>query len=227
MINLLVTLDSNYINPLCSMLCSITISNPNESFNLYVAHSGLTDSDFEKISYAVRSADFEIYPIKLENSLFENAPTEKRISKETYYRIFAPLYLPKSVNRILYLDPDTIVIKNLSEFYNSEFYGNLIIGARHFSGAIDRWNKFRLFMKESPNYINAGILLMDIRRMRKTFEPEKVYSIIRRKIPVLFLADQDVINILYDGKIGYDSEFKINLDERTLRRIPKKDKLLL
>lgn len=221
MINLLVTLNSGYLNPLRAMLCSITKSNSEESFNLYVAHSSLTDDDFTKIYEAVSGYDFEIFPIKLDNNIFSDAPTEKRITKETYYRIFAPLYLPKNVDRILYIDPDTVVINSLSEFYNSDFNANAIIGAKHFDGTIDFLNKKRLHMKKTEHYINAGIMLMNIKEMRKDFNKDRIFNIINRNKPTLLLADQDLINILYDGKIGYKSEFEINLDERTYKKLPK------
>lgn len=225
MINLLVTLDSNYVNPLCSLIHSITLSNRTEKFRLFAAHSSLTQADFEKMEAAAYGGDFEICPILLSDSLFEGAPTKKRITKETYYRIFAPLYLPKDVDRVLYIDPDTVVINSLSEFYNAGFGDNLIIGAKHFDGFMDSINRKRLFMKKSLRYINAGVMLMNIEEMRKTFNEGDVYSIIEKKCPYLFLADQDVINILYDGKIGLYSEFVINLDERTFKHLPPKTDL--
>lgn len=221
MINLLLTLDKNYINPLCAMLSSLTKSNGGESFAVYVAHSSLDESDFDKIKSAVAGFDFTVKPIRLDDDLFADAPTKKRISKETYYRVFAPLYLPQSVHRILYIDPDTVVINPLKNFYNTPFNGNALIGAKHFDGLMDLWNRKRLFMKKSPRYINAGIMLMNLDEMRKGFDKEKVFGIIRQKTPVLFLADQDLINILYDGKIGYESEYLINLDERCCKRLPQ------
>ena len=36
--NILVTLDSNYVGPLTVLLKSLMITNPNNSFDLYVAH---------------------------------------------------------------------------------------------------------------------------------------------------------------------------------------------
>lgn len=221
MINLLVTLDSGYVNPLCSLIHSLTLSNRTEKFRLFAAHSSLTDEDFEKMEEAACGGDFEICPILLSDALFKGAPTKKRITKETYYRIFAPVYLPEDVDRILYIDPDTVVINSLSEFYNADFGDNLIIGAKHFDGFMDSLNRKRLFMKKSPRYINAGVMLMNIEGMRRSFNEGDVYSIIEKKCPYLFLADQDVINILYDGKIGLYSEFIINLDERTFNRLPR------
>lgn len=220
--NILVTLNSAYINPLCVMLRSLSASNSGEHINLYVAHSSLDNSDFEKIRYALIDADAQIIPLRLDDTLFEDAPVLKRVSKETYYRLFAPLYLPVTVDRVLYIDPDTVVINKLREFYNTPFDDNLIIGAKHFDGLIDGWNRNRLGIRNSGKYINAGVMLMNISGMRREFSAKRIFSLIRRYHHLLFLADQDAINILYDGRIGIYTEFKINLDERTFSHMLKK-----
>lgn len=220
--NILVTLNSAYVDPLCTMLRSLAASNKNERITLYVAHSSLTERDFEKIQFSLGIAHARICPILLDDELFENAPILKRVSKETYYRIFAPLYLPRSVDRVLYIDPDTVVINPLKKFYQTDFGGSYIIGAKHFDGPVDVWNRGRLGIKHSDRYINAGIMLMNIAEMRKSFDKNKVFSIIKKYNKILFLADQDAINILYDGKIKTYTEFVINLDERTFSHMLKR-----
>lgn len=219
MMNILVTLDSGYVYPLCCMLRSLAKTNTSECINLYVAHSTLTNDDFIKIKSAVGDADIEVYPIRLDDGLFKNAPTKSRITKETYYRIFAPLYLPRSVDKILYIDPDTIILNSLHFFYSTDFGNNLIIGAKHFDGFVNRWNRFRLSMHKSSHYINAGVMLMNIDKMRELVTEEKIFKCVKRNYFRLFLADQDVINILFDGRIKLYSEYVINLDERCFERL--------
>ncbi len=223
--NILVTLNSNYVVPLCTMLRSLVKSNSGEHINLYVAHSSLTQMDFERIRLAMQNGNTKLYDIRIGDDLFENAPYKKRISKETYYRMFAPLYLPRSVDRILYIDPDTVVINSLKKFYNTDFGDAYIIGAKHFDGLMDVWNRGRLGIRHSKSYINAGVMLMNIKKMRLAFDKDKVFNIINKYNKILFLADQDAINILYDGRIKTYTEFKINLDERTFSHMLKKIEL--
>lgn len=47
--NILVTLDSNYVFPLTVLLKSLMITNSEGEFDIYVAHSSLTEEDFGKI----------------------------------------------------------------------------------------------------------------------------------------------------------------------------------
>ncbi len=220
--NILVTLNSGYINPLCTMLKSLTYTNSQNEIDLYIVHSSLTVNDFQKINFVIAGSNISLHIIKVDKELFDNAPTCKRISKETYYRIFAPILLPKDIDRILYIDPDTIILNNLSEFYNLKFNLNAIIGAKHFDGAIDLWNRKRLSIKNSKSYINAGVMLFNLKEMRKYFDVKSVFDLIEEKKNILFLADQDVINIMYDGKIDTFDENIINLDERCFARILRK-----
>lgn len=220
--NILVTLNSGYVKPLCTMLKSIAYSNTQSNIDLYIVHSSLTLKDFQKINSVTVNTDITLHPIKVDDSLFEGAPTCKRISKETYYRIFASELLPKTLDRILYIDPDTVILNSLDDFYNTDFNGNVIIGAKHFDGAIDVWNRKRLFMRKSKRYINAGIMLFNLELMREIFSKEKVFNIIKKEKHILFLADQDVINIMYDGLIGLFDENIINLDERCFARLADK-----
>ncbi|MBB6215868.1 lipopolysaccharide biosynthesis glycosyltransferase [Anaerosolibacter carboniphilus] len=48
--NILVTLNSNYIKPLRVMLNSLLVNNPEESFDIYIMHSSLTDKDLNYIN---------------------------------------------------------------------------------------------------------------------------------------------------------------------------------
>ncbi len=220
--NILVALNSGYVKPLCTMLKSLVDSNYGTVIDLYVAYSSLTEIDFKLIKAALSGSFSSVHRIKLEDELFEKAPKKKRISKETYYRIFAPIYLPRSVERILYIDPDTIILNSLNHFYSADFGDSLIIGAKHFDGAIDSWNRGRLGIKHSEKYINAGIMLLNIKEMRKCFDDKKIFNLIKYRSSILFLADQDLINIIYDGKIKTMSEYKINLDERSFKRLLKR-----
>ena len=61
--NILVTLDSNYVFPLTVLLKSIMITNSEGEFDIYVAHSSLTEEDFEKIKSAADLSRTRIHPI--------------------------------------------------------------------------------------------------------------------------------------------------------------------
>lgn len=215
--NILVTLNSNYVKPLMVMLHSVMCSNPDGEFSIYVAHSSLTDEDFSMIESSVDSERCKIVSVPVQDELLANAPTLKRISKETYYRLLAAQYLPEDVDRILYLDPDIVVIKPLDKFYNMDMGDNLFAGAGHVSSFLNHINTKRLWMDKGSTYVNAGVLLMNIEQLRKKQSIDYMFKFIKDNESKLYLADQDVLNSLYFKHTIIIDPLLYNLDERTFK----------
>lgn len=220
--NILVTLDSNYVTPLCTMLSSLIRSNPRTAFDIYVAYAHLTEADFQRIGKAVDGSGSRIIGIRVPDSLFEKAPVLKRITKATYYRLFASMYLPETLERILYIDPDTLILHDISALYHLPFGDNFFAGCTHMNSFTNFVQTARLGMSPKNAYINAGILLINLRALRAFFSPNDVFDFVERHASTLFLADQDVLNALYGDRIlPLDAEV-YNCDERVYRRILKK-----
>lgn len=49
-IDLLVTVDKNYIKPFQVMLKSLAVSNPRESFHIWLLHSAISDEDLQALA---------------------------------------------------------------------------------------------------------------------------------------------------------------------------------
>lgn len=217
--NLLVTLDSNYVTPLLVMLKSLINVQPKTSFDIYVAHSALTETDFKRIRNAVAGSDSRVIPIPVSDKLFEGAPKKDRISKETYYRLFASEYLPAEVDRILYIDPDTLIRKDISEFYNVDFGDNLYAGAGHCNKFDNFINMARLGLSSRYTYINAGVLMINVKALREVLSTEHIFKCIDKYAHLLILADQDVLNIMYHKRMTVVDTMVYNLDERSRKRL--------
>ncbi|MCL2089270.1 MAG: VTT domain-containing protein [Oscillospiraceae bacterium] len=212
--NILVTLDKNYIPQLKVMLTSLLCGNPDEDFAVYTAHSSLTEDDFDDIRAAV-SSRCRVIPIAISDTLFSSDPVLSRIPKETYYRLLAIDFLPEDVERILYLDADTVVINPIKPHYDIDFGDNLIAASGHVSGFVDAFNRRRLKMPKGTRYINAGVMMMNIKGLRDyPVTTEDIFSYIKANAKKLMLADQDVINALYGDKIILIDPRLFNLDEK-------------
>lgn len=217
--NILVTLNSDYITPLCVMLRSMVQSNPRTAFAIFVANTDLTDADFAAVGKAVEGSESRVFSVRVPEALFRDAPILKRTAKETYYRLFAAAYLPNTLDRILYIDPDTLVIGSLAPLYNVEFGDCFFAGCGHMSPFLNSFNAARLGMPPHSTYINAGVLMLNLRALRAFFSAAEVFSYIRQHPHSLFLADQDVINALYGERILPLDANLYNLDERCFRRL--------
>lgn len=216
--NLFVSLDSNYIHPLCVMFRSLAATNGGNSFDIYVAYSSLTEDDFAMMKEALGTLDARIHRVPVDEEIFSGAPVLNRLSKATYYRLLIGEILPQSVDRLLYLDPDIVINRDLSEFYNTNLGDNVIAGCGHLYGFNEFVNLARLGIKRTKQtrYINAGVLLIDLKKWREAVTVKQILAFIQKNIRILFLADQDVINVLFAGRMLSSDERIYNLDEKTL-----------
>lgn len=215
--NLLVTLNRNYLTPLSVMLKSLMKSNPCGSFDLYVAHSSLKSEDFEKIYQSVDIGRVCVHSVKISPDLLSDAPVLKRISKETYYRLLLMDYLPETVDRILYIDPDTVIINDLSRLYNIDFHGKSLAAAGHTRGLCETLNRIRFNSPKSVRYFNAGVIMFNLEKIRQSVTSDDIFAYIEENKKRLFLADQDALNGIFGKDAVFIDERIYNLDEKTLK----------
>lgn len=214
--NILVTLNSGYIKPLTVMLNSLLGSNPNRDFRVFVAHSSLTAQDFRYLEEHVPMEHCELANIQVPNTMFADAPVLERLPKETYYRLFAAQLLPQDVTRVLYLDPDLVVVHSIDRLYRLDFSGNLFAAASHQFGPMQWLNRTRLHMPEGSKYVNAGVMLMNLSLLREVQDVPAVFDYIRENREKLYLLDQDILNGLYGGSTLAVDALAYNLDDRYL-----------
>ena len=101
--DILLTLNRNYLRIALIMLFSLWKNNSDEKIRVFVISRDLEMSDFNPL----RESGMEFSLIRPSMNL-ESAITTKRYPEEMYYRLFAFSILPESVDKVLYLDPDII-----------------------------------------------------------------------------------------------------------------------
>ena len=217
-INILVTINKNYINPLIVMLHSF-IKNNNYKTNVYIMNKDLMEKDIDYIYMKVNSNLITIFDIKIDDGKLINAPVSKRFPITMYYRLFAYLYLPKNVNKVLYLDPDIIVDKNIIELYNLNMNGYCYAGATHVKGLVKLFNNMRLGLTKNDPYINSGVLMLNLNEIRKGKIREKdIYKYISSNKYKLCLPDQDILSKLYIRRIKLIDAKIYNVSEKMVNR---------
>lgn len=215
--NILVTLNAGYLSVLVVMLRSLAISNKHSKFDVYVMNTSLAEKDIEYLKDNTLD-NINIIDLKISDKFLDNAPVTKRYPKEMYYRILASYYLPKSVDKILYLDPDLVVINKLDKLYNMDLDNYYFAAASHIWGILQTFNRIRLRMDSNDVYINSGVMLMNIKLLRKEQDRDEVYRFINRYKNKLMLPDQDVISGLYANKILPLDPYVYNMTEKLLNQ---------
>lgn len=216
-VNILVTLDENYIPYLNVMLASLLYSNRDCCFDVYLLHSSIKEENVTETRKLLEN-NGKLIMINAQNIGLEGAPTTSRYPQEIYYRIFAARYLPNTLDRILYLDPDIIVNGSLKKLYMLPMDEYYFAAASHTGGFLRKVNSIRLDMDEDSQYINSGVMLMNLELLRKEQNYDDVFRFIEKRKKFLVLPDQDIISSLYGSKIYALDTFRYNMTEKLYKQ---------
>lgn len=120
-----------------------------------------------------------------------------KYTKLSYLRCYFSKILKE--DKILYLDVDTLVVDNIDELWNLDLEDNVIAGV-HESG---EWNKHLMTYGLDDTYINSGVLLIDLKKIREEkLDDSMIYLLNHNKYA---FPDQDVINLICRNRIKHIS----------------------
>ena len=134
---------------------------------------------------------FNITFLKMDNR-YSNAYSNRYITKNAFYRLSLGELLP-NLDKIIYLDSDTIILKDLSNLYNLNFLGKVFIAA------INQYKSFSNFS------VNTGVLLLNLKEMREKKIEEKVLTLLKYGFRDNIFHDQAIINNFFKEDIGFIS----------------------
>lgn len=128
---------------------------------------------------------------------------DNRFTRFTLYRLAIPDFIPD--DRVLYLDADTLVVGDLSELYNIDLGDNYAAGCEDTGIGIP--HKLKIGSSEAAPYINAGVILFDLKKIKQDGAHRDWISLSNRKhFPA---HDQDIIHLTLSPKIKL-VDFKYN-----------------
>ncbi len=115
-----------------------------------------------------------------------------------YNRLFLTEIVPEDVDKVLYLDSDTIIEGSLDELWNIDLNN-------YYLAAVDDClsSKYRKIVgiAEDGTYCNSGVLLINIKKWREENIIEEFKKILYANKGCFVFNEQSVINSLFSGKI--------------------------
>lgn len=213
-INILITVDENYLEPAKVMLTSLHVNNPGQKFDVWLVHEKIADDKLQEFAELLAEFKMILKPVKVPMELFDNAPTVERYPKEMYFRLASGEILPESVKKVIYLDPDTLIINPLNPLWELDLEGKMIAAATHsgLTNIAEGINNIRL--GTDHGYYNSGIMLMDVDQMRSVVKLTDIMDAVEEFGETLLLPDQDILNFIYGKNIKEIPEEIWNYDTR-------------
>lgn len=180
--------------------------------------------DVPYLDYLIKKYNVEFKLIKV-NKLIEKKLKRNCPNKNSYFTdfTFGKLLLSDIVeeSKVLYLDTDAIAVKDISDIWNYDISDYYIAGVKDW-GVEERGNIEELGI--NGKYINAGVVLFNLDKMRKDKIEKKCFELIN-KIELIF-PDQDALNYVCTNKELYLSsmynvcdDVTIDIENRNLAKI--------
>lgn len=200
-INICLSTDDNYSKYAGVVICSILLnSKDSEILNFYILDGDISEDNKNKIELLKNIRDFNLKFVKIDENLFETykqTKTHSYISLSSFYILKLASLLP-DIEKVLYLDCDVIVNDNIEQLYNTN------ITDYYAAGVIDIAMKSSGWVPPLENgnlYFNSGVLLFNLKKIRQDNIEQKFEEYTAKNIDNIRVGDQQIINIICQGKI--------------------------
>ena len=199
-INIAMSLNNNYTYPIMVSITSILLnSNKNTSIHFHLLKGYDVDIENQNkilsLKHINNNTNFKFYDVG--NNFNGWKVSRKKITVAAFYRSIIG-ELIKNVDKMIYLDGDTLIYGDLYEMYQLNMDNLYFRGIREIVS-----KKYRPKLNSS-RYICDGVMLMNLKLIRE----EHFYDTFRNyylkfKKKRIYLHDQHIINTLFRDKIGF------------------------
>lgn len=210
-INVIIGCNENYVFPAQVMLDSLYFHNKKKKIAIWLLYSNISKTGLEKLKNQVEKFEWRFSAVKIPeyiDRLLDGFPVLEHFSKDMYYRLFLP-WLLIDCDKVLYIDVDTMVRADIEKFYNNMPNDNsLLVAVPEMDLRVRSEGKIRLDLDDCE-YFNSGVQLLFLDKIRAVYKlddfTKKIVSIVNAY--TIQCPDQDVMNIVYKGRITAASKF--------------------
>ena len=198
--NVMYACDNNFIWLMGISMISLLENNKKlETLNIYLLGDNISDDNKRILNEIAKKYEREFEVIDVPKIDLPTSLISKRWPLCSLARLYSATLLPKSIDRILYLDSDTIVRGDISELESIDFGGNIVLGVKD---CISGLYKKNIGLDKHSPYINSGVIIFDINELRKIDINHEITNYIDKHKKLINYPDQDIINGIFKERIG-------------------------
>ena len=187
--------NEGFASVLKASLHSLLANHRDSELTVHIIGQELSEKTISAIERLVRQFGQSVKFIAMPDfdELFGKRIDPKKYTLSAFSRLFVDSLLDPAIERIIYLDCDTIVDSDLSVLWRFDMQGATI-------GAVNdcrNWRYLRhLGLSANATYINSGVLLIDLMKFRNGDWQEKFRAGMLRYDGLLSFPDNDLICML-------------------------------
>lgn len=210
--------DDNYAQHTGVSILSVLDNNRHfKNIDIYVIDNDISNENKNRLNDIVNKynrninyIEFEKYKQKLKLDM------KWDISISAYARLFISSILPNNIDKVLYFDCDTIIVNKLDELWNIDIKDYYVAGV---GDTVSIEVKESVGMDREFNYINSGMLLINLKKWREDYIENQFIEFIDKHRGCVNHHDQGVINgVLYKKCKLLHPKFNIMTTYYTMKR---------
>ena len=199
--NILYTINDKFVPQAAACMTSVCENNKGEKeIVFYIIGQDISEENQKLLQDMVKKYERKLELIELGN-LEDYIPFEFDTSgwnSIVLARLLMGRLLPESVDRVIYMDGDTICLGSMYKMWRKNLRGKTL--AMCCEPTVNRARKNDLGL-ENYYYHNAGVLLVDLNRWRELETEKIILTFYKEKSGKLFANDQDAINVVLKDEI--------------------------
>ena len=199
--NILYTLNDKFVPQVAAGICSVCENNKEiDNITFYLISKEISEENKQKLIDFGKSYNRDVIIKELGDikQYFDFEFDTTGWNSIVLARLILDKFLPDTVDKVLYLDGDTIVRESLKELYDANIEDYVL--AASIEPTVDYERKKDLGLEKYP-YYNAGVLLINLKKWREEKVGKAILDFYKENDGKLFANDQDAINGTLAGKI--------------------------
>lgn len=176
----------------------MSFNDHNSDANIYIMDCGIEEHNKQKILELCSGKNTVLFVDA--KKILDKLPYKLNLDRgsiASYARLFIGSMLPEDVDKVIYLDSDTLIRGELGELFCTDLNPFIVGGIRD---AFSVMNKRVFGVKKGDLFINAGVMLVDLKGWRRQKVEDRVCELFSRNKRI-FQGDQGVINNVFKGSV--------------------------
>jgi lipopolysaccharide biosynthesis glycosyltransferase len=194
--NVITVSDDNYAQHLGVMLYSLFehASVPGD-IGVTVLDGGISEENRKNLEAVAEAWESNVVFMNTDASLYSKLATKRHISHAAYFKLSIPDLFAEQAERILFLDCDMIIKRDISELWSIDLNG-FCLAAVH-NPLFERHDQLKL--SKSTMTFNSGLMLINIPQWQKENISEQALVFLQKNSHKIKLHDQDGLNAVLAG----------------------------
>lgn len=223
MIHIACNIDHKFVKHCAVTLVSLFSNNHKEEFTVHIVARELSDDDKNVLTNLAKDYGNSVRFYTPDSRMLEGftiRATHNRLSVAAYYRCFLSAMLPETLERVLYLDCDIVVLGSIVSLWNTPMSDDVGVAVVEDMGCREAWRYDTLQYPMEYSYFNSGVLLINLVYWRNHDIAQACVDFYRTYPERIVFNDQDLLNcVLFQHKILLD--LKWNMQDAYYRTAPQ------